>query len=132
MKENIRGYISMSKNPRLTVVQPAATAVEPPRKLDDPGRSLWDRVMSEYDISDSGGLEMLCQACQALDRAEALRSEIDRDGEVIRDRGGIREHPALKHELASRSFVVRALARLNRNVEPLRPSAGRPPGPQGW
>ena len=44
---------------------------------------------------------MLCQACQALDRAEALRSEIDRDGEVTRIRGSIREHPALKHELAS-------------------------------
>ena len=122
----------MAKTPRLTVVPTALTSNEPPRKLGDPGRSLWDRVMAEYDIADSGGMEMLCQACQALDRAEALRTEIDRDGEVIRVRGSVREHPALKHELASRSFVVRALARLNLNVEPLRPSAGRPPGPRGW
>ena len=42
----------MAKKPRLTLVQPVATTVEPPRKLDDPGRSLWDRVMSEYDIED--------------------------------------------------------------------------------
>jgi hypothetical protein len=65
----------MAKKPRLTLFQPTATAADPPRKLDSSGRSLWDRVMSEYDITDSGGLEMLCQACQALDRAEALRSE---------------------------------------------------------
>jgi hypothetical protein len=121
----------MSKKPRLSVVPPAISSNDPPRKLDAPGRSLWDRVMAEYDIADSGGMEMLCQACQALDRAEALRAEIDRDGEVLRVRGSVREHPALKHELASRSFVVRALARLNLNVEPLRPSAGRPPGAMG-
>ena len=118
----------MAKKPRLTLVQPGSNPAEPPRKLDDPGRNLWDRIMSEYDIADSGGLEVLAQACQALDRAEALRSEIDRDGEVIRVRGSIREHPALKHELASRSFVVRALARLNLNFEPVRPGAGRPGG----
>ena len=118
----------MAKKARLTLVQPVVTSTDPPRTLDGPGRSLWDRVMSEYDIEDSGGLEMLCQACQALDRAEALRTEIDRDGEVIRARGSIREHPALKHELANRSFVVRALARLNLNFEPVRPGPGRPPG----
>jgi hypothetical protein len=82
--------------------------------------------MSEYDIQDSGGLEMLTAACQALDRAEALREEIDRDGEVIRSRGLIRDHPALKHELANRAFVVRTLAKLGLNFEPVRPSAGRP------
>jgi hypothetical protein len=121
----------MSKKPRLTAVPTAITSLDPPRKLDAPGRGLWDRIMAEYDIADSGGMEMLCQACQSLDRAEALRAEIDRDGEVIRVRGSVREHPALKHELASRSFVVRALARLNLNVEPLHPSAGRPPGLKG-
>jgi hypothetical protein len=31
--------------------------------------------MAEYEITDSGGLEMLLQACQALDRAESLREE---------------------------------------------------------
>ena len=117
----------MAKKPRLTLFN-----LLPLRLIRHAswrsGRSLWDRVMSEYDITDSGGLEMLCQACQALDRAEALRSEIDRDGEVIRVRGSIREHPALKHELASRSFVVRALARLNLNFEPVRPGPGRPGG----
>jgi Phage terminase, small subunit len=82
--------------------------------------------MREYDIQDAGGIEMLAQACQALDRAESLREEIDRDGEVIRVRGTIKDHPALRHELACRSFVVRTLSRLGLNFEPVRPSAGRP------
>jgi len=88
--------------------------------------------MSEYDIQDSGGLEMLLQACAALDRAESLREQIDQDGEVIRLRSMVRDHPALKHELANRAFVVRTLAKLGLNFEAIRPSVGRPPQPMGW
>jgi hypothetical protein len=87
--------------------------------------------MSEYEIADSGGLEMLLQACAALDRAEALRREIDHDGAVIRTRGTVRDHPALKHELANRAFVVRTLARLGLNFETVKP-VGRPTQPIGW
>jgi hypothetical protein len=87
----------MAKNPLLP--NPAATASQPPRNLGDPGLSLWNRIMSEYRIEDCGGLEMLAQACQALDRAETLRSEIERDGEVLRLQGTVRDHPALKHEM---------------------------------
>ena len=74
---------------------------------------------------------MLAQACAGLDRAEALRAQIDADGDVIRVRGNVREHPAIKLELAARAFVVRTLARLGLNFEPLRTSVGRPP-PRGW
>ncbi len=50
----------MAKNP--TFPNPAATAFQPPRNLGDPGLSLWNRITSEYQIEDSGGLEMLAQA----------------------------------------------------------------------
>ena len=63
----------------------------------------------EYDIADIAGREMLAQACAALDRAEELREQIDLDGAVTRYKCGVRDHPALKHELASRAFVVRTL-----------------------
>ena len=119
----------MAKNPSL----PSATVSQPPRTLGDPGLSLWNRIMSEYRIEDCGGLEMLAQACQALDRAETLRSEIERDGEVLRLQGTVRDHPALKHELANRAFVVRTLVRLGLNFEPVKPSVGRPGyGGIGW
>jgi hypothetical protein len=121
----------MAKSPSRS--NPAATASQPPRTLGDPGLSLWNRIMSEYRIEDCGGLEMLAQACQALDRAETLRSEIERDGEVLRLQGTVRDHPALKHELANRAFVVRTLVRLGLNFEPVKPSVGRPGyGGIGW
>jgi hypothetical protein len=117
---------------KLKLVKPTpATWPAPSRTLGNHGRSLWDRVMSEYEITDSGGLEMLLQACSALDRAEVLRAEIDLDGPVIRTRGTVRDHPALKHELANRAFVVRTLARLGLNFETVKP-VGRPPRPTGW
>jgi hypothetical protein len=87
--------------------------------------------MVEYEVADAAGLEMLCSACAALDRAEACRATIDRDGEIIRSKAGPREHPLLKHELAARSFVVRTLTRLGLNFEPIKPP-GRPAGGLGW
>ena len=112
---------------------PAATTPQPPRSLGDQGLSLWNRITSEYRIEDCGGIELLAQACQALDRAETLRSEIERDGEVLRLGNTVKDHPALKHELANRAFVVRTLVRLGLNFEPAKPSVGRPGyGGIGW
>jgi phage terminase small subunit len=118
----------MAKKPPLQLVPNLpGTGPEPPRTLGDHGRRLWNRVCTEYDIADVAGIEMLAQCCAALDRAEALRAGIDQDGEVIRTRGQIKDHPALKHELAARAFVVRTLSRLGLNFEPLRSGPGRPP-----
>src|SRR5687768_2242055 len=99
--------------------------------LGDHGLTLWRTVMAEYEIADTGGREMLRQACAALDRAEACAEHISRDGEVVQTRAGLKDHPALRHELANRSFVVRTLHRLGLDVEPVRPSVGRPPGMRG-
>jgi hypothetical protein len=124
----------MAKKLPLTLVpdQPG-TSINPPRTLSNHGRSLWNRVMSSYDIRDVGGIELLTLACQALDRAESLSELINAEGAVIAVRGVPREHPALKSELANRAFVSRTLARLGLDVEPLRPGVGRPPaGGLGW
>lgn len=100
---------------------------EPPRSLGKTGRRLWDSIHAEYAIVDAGGVELLLLACEALERAEQLREQIDKDGPVIRLKGGVlRDHPALKHELANRAFVTRAIARLGLDVEPLRDGPGRP------
>jgi hypothetical protein len=114
----------MAKN----VLRPDFKAPKPPRSLGAPGANLWARIVEEYDVSDSGGRELLTLACQSLDRAESLREQIDRDGEIIRLKGGLRDHPGLRHELANRAFISKALAKLGVNVEvPVR-SPGRPGG----
>jgi hypothetical protein len=123
----------MAKKPALSLVTDrASTGPKPPRSLGKHGTSLWQRVQLEYGVRDVGGVEMLAAACAALDRAERLRTEIDRDGEVIRARGLVKEHPALRHELANRAFMVKTLRALGLDVEPLRQGPGRPAHGIGW
>src|SRR5688572_18548465 len=120
----------MAKDPKLKLVSgTGASGSQPPRKLGEHGLKLWKSIQAEYNITDTGGVELLAQAAAALDRAEALAERINADGETIStSRGGLRSHPCLKDELASRAFVCRTLQRLGLNVEALQPGAGRPGG----
>jgi hypothetical protein len=119
-----------TRDPSLTLVDPASTIIAPPRKLGPHGMSLWTGVLSEFDIRDRAGLELLSQAAACLDRAEGLAEQIQADGEVIRTRAGVRSHPAIKDETACRTAAVRILEKLGVTREELRPTAGRPP--QAW
>jgi hypothetical protein len=105
----------MAKNLKLHVVGASAPGVDPPRPLRKAGRALWNAVQREYDIADIGGVTLLQEACAAIDRAEELAAEIAADGAVIRTRGGVKEHPALKAELACRAFAVRTIQKLGLN-----------------
>ena len=115
-----------SKKPPLTLVATDGGPAAPPRNLGQHGLNLWRTITSEYEIDDSGGREMLVQACVALDRAEECATEIERDGVTVRTKHGPKDHPALRHELANRAFVVRTLGKLGLTVEAIRP-LGRPP-----
>jgi hypothetical protein len=110
-REKNPGETAMAKAP-LTVVEPASTGISPPRKLGRHGMDLWRTVQSEYAISDAGGIELLMQACGAIDRVEALAERIQADGEVILVRGVPKPHPALQAELAARSLVCRSTSKL--------------------
>ena len=123
------------KPPKLSLVNPAGPAVNPlqppvvppARPLGPAGTQLWEAVQRAYSVEDAGGAEILSQACAALDRAEELAGAIARDGAIVQTRNGPREHPGLRAELSNRAFVVRSLARLGLDVEPVR-AMGRPPG----
>jgi len=121
------------EKPLLSVVSSRAATISPPRPLGSHGTALWDRIQAEFGIHDCGGAELLAQACQALDRAEGLAAAIARDGDVVRSRGGVfKTHPAVREELACRSFVVRTLERLGVTSESVK-RPGRPPsGGVGW
>jgi hypothetical protein len=78
-------------------------------------------------VDDTGARELLCLACESLDRACKLRAAIDKEGEFIQTRTGVlKEHPGLKPELAAPSFCAKMLCRLGLHVEPLRSTSGRP------
>jgi hypothetical protein len=115
----------------VSLVSSSDPAITPPRPLGTHGAALWGRVMREYRIEDAGGIELLAQACAALDRAEALAEAIAEDGPVVHTRSGPKSHPACKDELGNRAFVCRVLERLGLNVEVIK-SPGRPTRPPGW
>src|SRR5262245_54149155 len=118
----------MAKEPDLQIVQPPDDLPPPPSDFGQAGRDLWANIHGDYNIDDAGGIEMLKQACLAADRAARCREQINQDGEIIQTRaGGAKEHPLLRAELAAMAFIVRTLQRLGLNVEPLRPTVGRPP-----
>jgi hypothetical protein len=122
----------MSRKTQLRLVPDRRTSPKPPSTLGEAGLDLWRKVMAEYAITDVGGVEILAQACAAADRAAALARQIEKDGEIVETKAGPKDHPGLKHELACRSFVVRALLRLGLDVEPVRPTPGRPGRPVSW
>jgi hypothetical protein len=124
------GRMSQRKTP-LTVIGSGATIPPPPRTLSAPGLALWNRVQVEYRIGDAGGLELLCLACECLDRAQSLSEAIAEDGQTIRTGTGIRAHPALRDEIANRALVARLLGKLGIVSEPLKPP-GRPSSGLGW
>jgi P27 family predicted phage terminase small subunit len=101
----------------------------PPAHLTRESRSLWKRLVLEYGIEDAGGLAVLQQACEALDRLRQAQAAITQDGPVIVDRFGQQKgHPMLATEQASRAAFLAAIKHLGLDVEPLRPGPGRPGG----
>jgi hypothetical protein len=121
-----------SGRPPFSVVSPDTTGTSPPRNLGQHGRKLWDEIQAAYGIADRGGIELLAQACGALDVIESLGEAIARDGPVVYGRAGPKAHPAVKDQIAARAFVVRTLERLGLNVEAVKPGPGRPTTPYGW
>jgi hypothetical protein len=112
--------------PPLSIVSTETASISPPRPLGPHGSSLWQRVQREYAVTDCGGVEMLTQICEAVDRLRALRAAIDADGEVIRTRTGVpRAHPALRDEVQLRAFVIRTIEKLGLNFEPIKHLGGQ-------
>jgi hypothetical protein len=118
------------KPPTLTVIDPASkpNPLAPPPELGEAGAKLWQAIHRDYVIDDAGGHQMLLRICEAADSLAVMDSEIERDGATIRTATGLRGHPLLKHQLATRSFIVRSLHRLGLDIIPPRAEVGRPAG----
>ena len=89
---------------------------------------LWDMVLEAHDVDDVASRDAVWLACEQLDRAEALAREIKKDGCVLRSKTSsmVRDHPAIKHELACRAFVCKQLRELGLTRADVRRGSGRP------
>ena len=91
---------------------------QPPRKLKERGKRFWKLVMVEFELSDSDQV-VLVSACEMLDRAEAARKLIEKDGMTIKDRfGQTKPHPCVEVERQSHLAFVRIRRELGLDVEP--------------
>jgi hypothetical protein len=120
------------KKPSLTVVGATPSpGLPPPASLGKFGADLWRSIQSEFAITDSGGIELLYQACVAADRAAELATQIKKDGVTIHTENGAKSHPCISLELRARALVCRTLSRLGVATEPVKP-VGRPGHGVGW
>jgi len=121
----------MTKKPRLTVVKPGASEIQPPRPLGQHGMALWGAVQREFAITDIGGLELLQQACAGIDRLEAITAQINAEGELIQTRTGMRSNPLIRDETQLRALVCRVLEKLGITHQAIK-TPGRPGGFTSW
>ena len=100
---------------------------KPHRSLSAAGLRLWQEILESYTLDDTASMEVLLLACETLDRAEILKAEIKKDGAVLRSETSsmVRDHPAIKHELACRAFVAKQLRELGLVHAEVRRGVGR-------
>jgi P27 family predicted phage terminase small subunit len=103
--------------------------MKPPPHLGKDGKQLWAELVTEFDITDAGGLTLVTTVAECRDRLTEAQALIKRHGAVIATpTGHLRSNPALKVEVDARNGMLAALRMLNLDIEPLRDRRGRPAG----
>lgn len=93
-------------------------SARPPSELSPEARKLWSEILADYEIDDAGGLAMLRQLCEALDRLRECQQELKADGLTVKGyRGQPRPHPLLKTESECRRQMLACYRALN--LDPL-------------
>ena len=85
-----------------------------PKHLQSSERKLWDSITANYVIDDDAALELLMTALEARARMRRCREQIDKDGEVVRDKWNqLKAHPLLVAERGARDSYLASLRLLN-------------------
>lgn len=80
---------------------------KPPAHLRAASKRWWSAIASEYEL-EAQHLALLDQAAKCLDRIDAARAILDRDGVVVQDRFGCaRQHPGVNIELQNKTIFAR-------------------------
>lgn len=110
-------------------MNPNTKPKKPPKHLSKEGQSLWNRLLTEYEIEDEAGLLILQTACEAFDRMREAQAIIKVEGLTVEDRFLQKKaHPLTTVERDSRAAMMQALKSLNLDLEPLNDRPGRPDG----
>ena len=100
---------------------------EPPLHLSSSSQQLWRLTIQRYELAEHH-LRLLQLLCEAWDRAQAAREQIEREGLTLPGReGGMRPHPCVGIERDARLAVARLIRELDLDSEPPRPKRVGPP-----
>lgn len=89
-------------------------AARAPAGLSSEARKLWQDVIDDFEIDDAGGLAVLRQLCEALDRLRQCQAAITKEGVTVKGyRGQPRPHPLLKTEAECRRQMLACYRALN-------------------
>ncbi len=99
-----------------------------PGHLSKESKSWWKLIFNSYEMDESGSF-ILRQALECYDRLLEARQDIKKNGLTISDpvTKQLRQNPALKTEKEARSGLLQAWRLMRIDIEPPRPTAGRPP-----
>src|SRR5215831_1085810 len=96
----------------------ASVPPQPPAHLSRSARQWWETTCERFEL-EPHHLRLLQLLCEAWDRAQTAREQLDREGLTVAGReGGIRPHPAVAIERDSRLAVARILRELDLDVGP--------------
>jgi P27 family predicted phage terminase small subunit len=105
---------------------PADAVPQPPSHLS-PSSAQWWRTTVETYILQEHHLRLLQLACEAWDRAQAARAQLEEEGLTVFGPQGPRAHPAVAIERDARLAVARLVRELDLDVEPPVPERIGPP-----
>jgi hypothetical protein len=72
----------------IALFRPGNAPAPAPAELGVAGTALWDAIVQEWDVSDSGSLAVLQEAGHSRDVSEGLRRQIAATGDEIELSGG--------------------------------------------
>lgn len=98
-----------------------------PEHLSEEAKRWWTTLNEGWDLDDPS-LLVLESGLECLDRMRQAQKLIKKDGPVVTDRfGQKKQHPATLIERDAKAGLLRHLARLGLDLEPIRETIGRPP-----
>ncbi len=100
-----------------------------PKNLKRTGKKFWVKMLTDYEITDSAGLQYLLRACESLDLIDECQKRIEKEGfTTIGSRGIVKQHPLLATLRDANSAFLQSMKALNLDLEPLKEGRGRPGG----
>jgi P27 family predicted phage terminase small subunit len=96
---------------------PLLSIPPPPKTLSSESKALWKGLITDYGITDSAGLALVRQCCEATDRLRQVQGILKRDGLCTVDRFGQRRaHPMVAAERDCRQQILAAIRGLRLDI----------------